>query len=179
MESMDLLCSSPDQSNIDDGWSTVASSSRKKQAPATPVPRTLLDNDVNEIDGGGEWETVRVAGKTNSAFHTATYASRAVSGMATPAASTAGYSTTTRTGTTGVSSPSTAVSYTSTGRVKWGKPAKVKPSDVVENVWESKAAKKNNWSSWGGQPKLVKTKVRRREDAEEEEVVEGYDEDED
>lgn len=149
---------------------------------ATTAPADNSDNDVNDSDGGG-WETVKVAGKTNSAYRTPnTYASIAVSGKTTPAGtSTASYTTTTRTTTTartsGLVSPAksaSTVSFTSTGRQKWGKPVKLKASDVVENVWVSDVAKRNEWKVHGGQPKLVKTKIRaHNNESDEDEVDDG------
>jgi len=142
---------------------------------ATPAPAVKTDNDVNDSDDGG-WETVKVAGKTNSAYRTPTWASRAASGMATPsAASTAGYTTTRSTTTartsvnSGFASPNTSAPYSSTGRQKWGKPQKLKASEVVGDVWTSATAKRNDWTAFGGQPKLVKTKMRVHEDDDDDE----------
>lgn len=152
------------------GWSSNLSSR------ATPIQRNLLDNDVNGSDDGA-WETVRVAGKTNSAYRTPSYASRAASGIASPATNSINSSTESRTSTSGWASPSTAatsISRSSTGKEKWGKPAKLKPGEVVGDIWQSDTARRNNWKHYGGQPKMVQPKksTRRNESSDEE-----YDED--
>jgi len=177
MASEDLInLSSESEGNstpITKTWGTTPASKATPTSRATPVQAdNYSDNDVNGSDGGA-WETVKVAGKTNSAYRTPTWASLVGSGRATPAAaSTAGYSTTTRTTTTartsvnsGVSSPAmlaSTTSHSSTGRKKWGKPAKLKAGSVVEDVWVSEVAKRNEWKAYGGQPKMVKLKTRAR-----------------
>lgn len=171
MGSMNLI----DLSSGDEGPKTPITQSRVPTNPtssrATPALVDILDNDANDSDGGG-WATVGVAGKTNSAYRAPTWASLLASGNTTPSAagsvshSVATRTTTTRTATTGTTAnsgyatPATAVSYTSSGRQKWGKPAKLKANDVVEETWVSRTAQKNQWAPHGGQPKLVKTKTR-------------------
>lgn len=154
------------------GSTTPITKTRGTTPASRATPALAVNNSDNDVNGSsdGAWETVKVAGR-HSAYRTpTTWASLAASGMATPAvASTAGY-TTVRTTTTartsvnsGFASPTTlspAVSYSSTGRKKWGKPAKLKPGEVVEDVWMSKTAEKNGWEAFGGQPKLVKPKTK-------------------
>lgn len=183
--SMNLI----DLSSDDEGYKPAITQSRvptnQTSSRATPALLDTTDNDVNNSEGG--WCTVGVAGKTNSAYRTpTTWASLAASGNTTPsAAGSVSHSVTTRTtatrtattrttANTGYATPATAattVSYTSTGRQKWGKPAKLKANDVVDDAWMSKTAVKNKWTPHGGQPKLVKTKVQahRYEDDDEDE----------
>lgn len=135
-----------------------------RATPALAVNNS--DNDVNDSSDGA-WETVKVAGR-HSAYRTpTTWASLAASGMTSPAAASTGY-TTTRTTTTartsvnsGFASPTASAPavYSSTGRKKWGKPAKLKPGEVVDDVWVSHTAERNGWEAFGGQPKLVKPKT--------------------
>jgi len=174
MASMSIQSPSSGSSGISTprGWASVAASTPARQP-------SLLDDDVND---GGAWQTVPVAGRANSAYRTpSSYASRAASGLASPAsasASTTNSSTTTRT-TSGYGSPATnatSVSRSSTGREKWGKPAKLKAGEVVDDIWQSSLAKKNNWNSWGGQPKLVKIKKGRRNESSDE-GEQDYDDD--
>lgn len=174
MASMSLL----DTSSGSEGRTTPILQGRGTATPGSSASTALKNNPDNDVNGSedGAWETVGVAGKVNSAYRTPSYASRAASGLATPAtAGTASYSATTRT-TKSPTTAATTVSYTSTGRMKWGKPAKLKPGAVVEDVWVSEAAKRNNWNAFGGQPKLVKTKNRARRTSDDDDDEDEYDE---
>ncbi|KAF8416034.1 Stc1 domain-containing protein [Tirmania nivea] len=164
MASMNLLDTSSSGGKTTPITKTRGTTPASRATPATAD--STSDNDVNGSDGGA-WETVKVAGKTNSAYRTpTTWASLLGSGMATPAAAgTAGFTTITRPTTatrtsvnSGFASPTASASYSSTGRKKWGKPAKLKAGEVVDDVWVTKEAEKNKWKPYGGQPKLVKIK---------------------
>lgn len=161
----------------DDGWQQVPVTRKKNSALRTPTYASLaasglatpvlgttsatsnqsskVSNTPHLPDDDG-WQEVRSAGKTNSAFRTTpSYASRAASGLTTPTT----YSRTTV--STPITAQGTSLVGTPTTKGKWGKPAKPNAGEVVEDVWISKTAKKNNWTSFGGQPKLVNPKQRR------------------
>ena len=55
--------------------------------------------------------------------------------------------------------------YTSTGSQKWAKPAKLKPGEIVEDIWMSGLAKRNDWSAFGGQPRMAKVKAAAHEES--------------
>lgn len=173
----------------DEGWQQVVSrktnsalrtptyASLAGSGLATPAPPGLgatsatlnqsskVSNTPHLLDDDDGWQKVQVAGKTNSAFRTPTYASRAASGLATPAMTSTTYSISSRTSTsTPVTTPGTS-SATSTTGGRWGKPAKPNAGEVVEDVWVSKTARRNNWTSFGGQPKMVNPKQRKRDES--------------
>ena len=55
--------------------------------------------------------------------------------------------------------------YTSTGSQKWAKPAKLKPGEIVEDIWMSGLAKRNDWSAFGGHPTMAKVKTAAHEES--------------
>lgn len=127
----------------------------------TPNQPSRVSNTPHLLDDDEGWQEVRVAGKTNSAFRTPSYASRAASGLATPTTPTT-YSISSRTSTTPATTPATSSAGTSTTGGRWGKPAKPNAGEVVEDVWQTKTARRNKWTPYGGQPKMVVPKQRKK-----------------
>ncbi|KAF8446994.1 Stc1 domain-containing protein [Kalaharituber pfeilii] len=142
--------------------SSAVSTPITQRGTLTPSSRSTPLTELDQDDDGG-WTQVKFAGKTNSAFRSA-WSSRATSGITSPMGSSSNGISRASLAASGLSTPLTSMSSTqgSSTQGAWGKPTKLKPTDVVQSEWHSEKAARKGWTQYGGQPALFKKKKTRR-----------------